>query len=178
MRSMMNEISFRHLADEDTARKRLRKIITDRVREEGEELFENSWVRIRIEEGFLRELAKHLVQKDFGIVDSSFNSWILVLSGDKFLAIAFEVMPESARKKIEAELEKHKEALHAQDNQNLVRLFFEHAVKGAGYEVCKQAINLGVTALTGGTDKLPEIVKWLINRVKSNEGSDEGSVED
>jgi hypothetical protein len=176
MRSMMDEISFRHLANEDTARKRLRKIITDRVREEGEELFENNKVRIQIEDGFLREFAKDLVQKDFGIVDSSFNSSILVLSGDKFLAIAFEVMPESAREKIETELNEHKEALHAQDNQNLVRLFFEHAVKGAGNEVGKQAINLGVTALTGGTDKLPGIVKWFIDKMKSDD-SDSVSVE-
>lgn len=34
------------------------------------------------------------------------------------------------------------------------------------------------SALAGGTDKLPGIVKWFINRVKSDDGSDEGLVED
>lgn len=174
LRSMMDELSFRHLADEDRARDRLRKIIEDRVREEGEELFENTRVRLQIEDGFLREFAKDMVQRDYGIVDSSFNSSILVLSGDKFLALVFEVMPTSAREKIQEELEKHKTDLHATEKANLFRLFIEHAVKGGGSEVGKQSVRFGVAALTGGTSELPGFVSWFIDKMKGSEGGEGG----
>ena len=165
IRSMMDELSFRLMADDTQARKRLKKIIEDRIREEGEPLFEESRVRLQIEDGFLREYAKDLVQKDYGIVDSSFNTSIIVLSGDKFLALVFEVMPEAPRETIEEELERHREELHATPENGLFRQFIEHAVKGAGTEGGKQAVRLGVTALSGGTSELPGLVRWFIDKM-------------
>ncbi len=179
IRSMMDELSFRHLADEAKAQKRLKKIIEDRIREEGDALFEDSRVRLQIEDGFLREYAKDLVQKDYGIVDSSFNTSIIVLSGDKFLALVFEVMPETPREKIEEELKRHQAQLHATSDKGLFRLFIEHAVKGAGAEGGKQAVRLGVAALTGGTSELPGLVQWFVDRMKraDADGGSEGGIE-
>lgn len=177
LRSMMDELSFRMFADDDQARKRLRKIIEDRIREEGDDIFEDSRVRIQIEDGFLREYAKDLVQKDYGIVDSSFNSSIIILSGDKFLALVFEVISDDARGRIAQELEEHRKSLHARDNQNLFRMFIEQAVKGAGGEAGKQAVKLGITALTGGGDRLPGLVKWFIDKMKKDEGDPEPQAE-
>ena len=165
VRSMMDELSFRLMADGAQARKRLKKIIEDRIREEGDNLFEAGRVRLQIEDGFLREFAKELVQKDYGIVDSSFNTSIIVLSGDKFLALVFEVMPEAPRAKIEQELNRHRDELHATSEKRLFRLFIEQAVKGAGTEGGKQAVRLGVTALSGGTSELPSLVQWFIDKM-------------
>lgn len=173
IRSMMDELSFRHLLDEDHARKRLRRIIEDRIREESDDLFQNSRVRVQIEDGFLREFAKDLVQKDYGIVDSSFNSSILVLSGDKFLALVFEVMPDAPRKQIEAELKKHKAALGASDDTRLFRLFIEQAVKGAGNELGQKAVRFGVAALTGGTSEIPGFIEWFMSRMKRDDAAGE-----
>ena len=140
--AMMDEWSFRSLADVNEAAKRLRRVIEDRIHEDGEKLFDDDKVRIQIEDAFLREYAKDLVQKDCGIVDTSFNRAIIVLSGDKFLALVFEILPASARKKIDEELVKHKRDLNCAANQNLFRIFIEQAVKGAGSEVGKQAVTL------------------------------------
>ena len=172
IRSMMDELSFRHLADEDRARKRLRKVIEDRIREEGDQVFEESRVRLQIEDGFLREFAKDLVQKDYGIVDSSFNSSIIVLSGDKFLALVFEVLPDGAREKVEEELTQHKEELAATEQKGLFRMFIEQAVKGAGAEGGKQAVRFGVAALTGGTSELGGFVDWFMKKMRGEDAGD------
>jgi hypothetical protein len=177
IRSMMDELSFRHLADEDRARIRLRKVIEDRIREDGDQVFEESRVRIQIEDGFLREFAKDLVQKDYGIVDSSFNSSIIVLSGDKFLALVFEVLPESAREKVEKELERHKEELSATKQRGLFRMFIEQAVKGAGAEGGKQAVRFGVAALTGGAFEVGGFVDWFMQKMRGEDPGDPPAAE-
>ena len=178
LRSMMDELSFRDLADVNEAAKRLRRVIEDRIREDGEKIFDDDKVRIQIEDGFLREYAKDLVQKDYGIVDSSFNSAIIVLSGDKFLALVFEILPKAAREKIEEELDKHRKDLNGAANQKLFRIFIEQAVKGAGSEVGKQAVTLGFTALAGGLEKLPALVQWFIKRLKKDEAGDDAQDDD
>ena len=162
VRSMMDELSYRQLTDETEALRRLRIIIENRIREENDNLFESDKVRIQIEDGYLREFAKDLVQKDYGIVDSSFNSSIIVLSGDKFLALAFEVMPEGARAKIEDELLRHRDELAGVERQKLFRMFIEQAVKGAGSEIGKKAVQLGVTALSGGMANIPSLVREIL----------------
>lgn len=172
IRSMMDELSFRHLADEDKARKRLRKIIEDRIREEGDQLFEEARVRLQIEDGFLREFAKDLVQKDYGIVDTSFNSTIIVLSGDKFLALVFEVLPDAAKEKVEEALKKHKSELATTKQKGLFRMFIEQAVKGAGAEGGKQAVRFGVAALTGGTSELGGFVDWFMSKMQGDDAGD------
>lgn len=164
IRSMMDELSFRHQAEEQWAKERIRKIIQSWIADQRDELFEDGKIRLQIEDGFLREYAKSLVEKDYGIVDSSFDRSIVVLSGDKFLALVLKMMPADAYGAIESELEKHKEQLGKVDRKGLVRAFVEQVVKGAGQEVGKQAVNLGVTALTGGTDKIAGLVQRFFDR--------------
>ncbi|WP_143004484.1 hypothetical protein [Meinhardsimonia xiamenensis] len=106
------------------------------------------------------------------IVDSSFNNSILVLSGDKFLALVFEVMPDASRAEIEEELKRHKSALGASDEKSLFRLFIEQAVRGAGGEVGKKAVRFGVVALTGGTSELPGLVKWFMDKIGPDSAGD------
>ena len=178
LRSMMDELSFRMFADGDHARMRLRKIIEDRIRQEGDDIFEEGRVRIQIEDGFLREYAKDLIQKNYGIVDSSFNSSLIVLSGDKFLALVFEVISDTDRDRVTRELEQHWQSLQARDNQAIFTMFIEQAVRGAGREAGRQALKLGITALTGGGDRLPGLVKWFVDKMNQDdaEGNPQGEV--
>jgi hypothetical protein len=171
LRSMLDELSFRMFADDDSARKRLKKIIEDRIHKKSEDILDGNRVQIEIEDGFLREFAKDLVQKNYGIVDSSFNSSIIVLSGDKFLALVFEILPDANRDEIESEINKHADFLSNREKKDLLRAFIEQAVKGAGSEAGKQAVKLGMAALTGGASELPGLVTWLIEKMRKDDGA-------
>lgn len=158
VRSMMDELSFRLLSNEEEAKRRLRKILEDRVKQEGDQLFESSSVRLQIEDGFLREFAKSLVQADFGIVDTSFDRSIMTLSGHKFLALVAAVLDEETRAKVEEELGKHEKDLKKAGKQSLWRMFLEGFVQHAGAEAGKKAIKIGAAALTGGLSEISDII--------------------
>lgn len=153
IRSMLDELSFRNAGDQDSVNRRLHEIL-----DKGEKDIEHNKVRVQIEDGYLREYAKSIVQADFGIVDSSFDRSIISLSGDKFLALVTEVMGEDERKAFEKELEKHKKSLKDGDKEGLLRTFLREFVKSAGNEAGKKAIKLGAAALTSGLSEIPDLI--------------------
>jgi hypothetical protein len=153
IRSMLDELSFRNAADEKVANDRLHLIL-----EKCEKDIDNNKVRIQIEDAYLREYAKSIVQADLGIVDTSFDRSIVSLSGDKFLALAAEVMGDKEQAAFEKELKKHKKALKSADKEGLLKTFLREFVRGSGQEAGKQAIRLGVAALTGGVSEIPGLI--------------------
>jgi hypothetical protein len=164
IRSMLDELSFRNAADEKAANDRLHVIL-----ENGEKDIDNSKVRIQIEDGYLREYAKSIVQADFGIVDTSFDRSIISLSGDKFLALTAEVMGDKERATFEKELKKHKKALKGADQEGLLKTFLREFVKGSGQEAGKQAIKLGMAALTGGITEIPGLIAPFFKKKNAGE---------
>ena len=153
IRSMLDELSFRNAGDQESVHRRLHEIL-----DKGEKDIEHNKVRVQIEDGYLREYAKSIVQADFGIVDSSFDRSIISLSGDKFLALVAEVMGEKERKAFETQLAKHKESFKAEAKEGLLKTFLREFVKSAGNEAGKKAIRLGAAALTSGLSEIPDLI--------------------
>ncbi|WP_374765253.1 hypothetical protein [Yunchengibacter salinarum] len=154
IRSMLDELSFRNAGDQESVNRRLHEIL-----DKGEKDIEHNKVRVQIEDGYLREYAKSIVQADFGIVDSSFDRSIISLSGDKFLALVTEVMGDRERKAFEKVLKKHERDLKSGDKEGLLKTFLREFVKSAGNEAGKKAIKLGAAALTGGISEIPDLIE-------------------
>ncbi len=167
IRSMLDELSFRNAGDQESVNRRLHEIL-----DKGEKDIEHNKVRVQIEDGYLREYAKSIVQADFGIVDSSFDRSIISLSGDKFLALVTEVMGENEQKAFEKELKKHKKILKDGEKEGLVKTFLREFVKSAGSEAGKKAIRLGAAALTSGLSEIPELIDSFF--VKDADSADAG----
>ncbi|MEO3430711.1 hypothetical protein AAFN88_17790 [Pelagibius sp. CAU 1746] len=164
LRSMLDELSFRNAADEERAKARLHHLLKN-----GEKDIEGNRVRVQIEDGYLREYAKSLVQADFGIVDTSFDRSIVTLSGDKFLLLVAEVMGDEAKKEFEKELKKHRKELGAaKDKEGLLKTFLREFVKSAGKEAGKKSIKLGAAALTGGLSEIPDLIDSLLRKGDGN----------
>lgn len=113
---------------------------------------------MQIEDGFLRELAKSLVQVDFGIVDTSFDRSIMTLSGPKFLTLITAVLDDDKRKMVEEEFRKHEKFLKNQGEKSLWRMFLEGFVQHAGAEAGKKTIKIGAALLTCGLSEVSDIV--------------------
>lgn len=168
VRSMLDEISFRNAGDDEWAKKRLRDLLVKSERD-----VEGNKVKIEIEDGYIREYAKSLVRKHFGIVDTSFNQAIVTVSGQKFMLLVAEVMPEDARKKIEDELRKHRDQLKpSAEGKSLLRLFLENFVISAGKEGGQKSVRLAFAAATSGLSEIPGIIRSFF-RNGDNEEAEE-----
>lgn len=163
IRSLMDELSFRMLADEDGAKARLKALIIKQCENEGDALTDNGSIRLQIEDGFLREFAKSLVQTDFGIVDSSFDRSIITLTGAKFLSLVANLFDDKQQATLDSELKKAEKKLKAKGSKTLWRCFLESVVQGAGKEIGSKAIRLGLAALTGGASEVVTLVDSLTN---------------
>lgn len=99
IRGLRNEISFRegHSHSDEDLNTSLRQILLKA------EILpdDNNMVMIQIDDAVLKGYAEKIVRSEFGIVDSSFNSAILKLSGEKFLLLTYSTL--SSAEKIEAE---------------------------------------------------------------------------
>lgn len=175
LRSMMDELSFRNQTDDEGAKAKLRRIILDRVGPDSDATFDGGTVRLQIEDGYLREFAKSLVQEDLGIVDTSFDRSIMALSASKFLGLVGALVSEDIRSHMEAELAKHQDQLPKNDKQGIWRIFLESFVKSAGAEIGKKGVKLGAAALTGGLSEVSEIIDSIFeNRSAPGEGDANG----
>ena len=168
IRSMLDELSFRNAGDQESTNRRLHEILS-----KGEQDIEKNKVRIQIEDAYLREYAKSIVQADFGIVDSSFDRSIISLSGDKFLMLVTEVMVAKERRIFEEKLEKHKKDLKGKEKEGLLNTFLQEFVKSAGTEAGKKAISLGAATLTGGLSEIPGLIdSFFVDDVDTPETGD------
>lgn len=177
LRSMMDELSFRNQMDDEAAKERLQRIILDRVGPDSDATFEGATVRLQIEDGYLREFAKSLVQDDLGIVDTSFDRSIMTLSAPKFLGLVGTLVSDDTRSHMEAELAKHRDQLPKNDRQGIWKIFLESFVKSAGTELGKKAIKLGAAALTGGLSEVSEIIESIFeNHSAPGQGDANGGI--
>ena len=154
VRSMLDELSFRNADNNDSTRERICLIL-----DKSEKDFDKNKVKFQIEDGYLREYTKNIIQSDFGITDTSFDRSIISLSGDKFLTLVTKVMGQEARKVFEEELEK---AIGTPGEEGLFKTFFRAAAKSSGEEFGKRAIRLGSAVVTGGVSEIPDLIKAIL----------------
>jgi hypothetical protein len=158
LRSMLDELSFRAAGDEEKSKQRLRQLLID-----AEKDYDRNKVRVQIEDGYLRDFAKNLIQSDYGIVDTSFDRTIVSLSGSRYLMLVTELMTEQEKTELEGELEEHRAQLGSDAQQEgLIRTFLRKCVEGAGKEVGGQAIRLGAAALTGGLSEVSGVFRAIL----------------
>ncbi|GAA3874475.1 hypothetical protein [Celeribacter arenosi] len=167
IRSMMDELSFRMLASEDNAKARLRALILKQCENEGDAITHAGSIRLQIEDGFLRDYAKSLVQTDFGIVDTSFDRTIITLSGAKFLSLIASLFDKRKKEALHSELKKVETKIKKSGGKSLWRCFLESVAQGAGKEVGSKAVRLGLAALTGGVSEIATLVDGLTNEMES-----------
>ena len=156
IRSMLDELSYRRAPAEDELAHQLREILVN-----GEKDLDGRRVKIQVEDAYLREYAKSLVQKDLGLVDSSFDRSIISLSGNKFLALVGETVDPKTKRKIEAEINKHQRKSGAAAGENPLKDFLMEVVKGAGNEIGKKTVQVGFAALTGGLSEIPGLISSI-----------------
>lgn len=176
IRSMLDEISFRNQSDEK-AKTLISKIILDRISSKSDDLYsgkDDTYVRIQIEDGYLRDFAKNLVQTDLGIVDTSFDRTILILSPKKFLTLVGFLLDDETRKEIEKELKKHSSKLGKKGKKTYWEIFLESIAESTGKEVGKSAVRVAEFALTEGITMIPTGIKKVLEILKiiRSDGSD------
>jgi len=162
LRSMMDELSYRRPAEvrDALARAMLRQtLIAQDVESAG------NFVKIQVEDAYVREYAKSLVKDAGGIVDASFDRSIISLSADRYLVLAAEIAGESERKRLADALKneisnKSDRTLTAEERRQEIRHEFLKAVAGqAGKELTSNMFKLGKLLLTGGTSEIVELAK-------------------
>lgn len=116
LRSKLDVLAFRQ--PPETPQETLRAILSSGQLEK-----DGTQVKIQITDGFVREFAKDIVRQELRIVDTSFNTEIMVLSHDSFLLLATKTLNSEDY-----------EVLSSYTKSGLQRL-----LKGLGKEVKKEA---------------------------------------
>lgn len=114
----------------------------------------NDWqVKVQIEDAVLRNFAEGIIRSDYGLVDTSFNSTILSLTPEKFLFLAFKVLPDDELSELESVLEEisteQKAAFSSKAKSNF-QTFKDAFIQGAGKEAGKLMISGAFAMLSGG----------------------------
>lgn len=156
VRSMLDELSYRQPLSDDCAKAQLKSILSAQT--PGGDASE---VRIQIENAFLREYARSIVQADLGIVDTSFDRTIVVLSGPKYLSLAAAVAEGEAREQFETMLRQLKPKNVSVGQQKLIRSFLRRMVEGAGTETGRWAVKVGVGLLGDPGPILQSAGNWV-----------------
>jgi len=158
LRSMLDELSYRHVESDEQLKEKLKIIL-----EKGETDILHEKVRIQIESSYLREYTKQIVLDDSGLVDTSFDKTIIVLTPDKYLFLVMEVLGAEKQKEFEKELKKEfKDKIYKTTYEGpLWKQFIKEVIKGAGNAIGVQAIKIGSAYLTGGTSEISSLVKEI-----------------
>ncbi len=152
-------------------------MIEDQCEDEGNAITQAGTVRLQIEDGFLREYAKSLVQEDFGIVDTSFDRSIITLPAAKFLSLVVQLFDSDQQEALQKQLVATKEKLPGSDAKPVWKRFLEGIVTGAGEKIGETAIRCGLAALTGGVSEITELVNAITAKLSpSTQGNASGGV--
>lgn len=154
IRSMLDELSFRSSGDMDLAKEKLRTHL-----KEAEKHIEQNKVKIQIEDSYIREYAKSIVQEHLGIVDTSFDRTIINVSGDKYLTLISEVLGDQEKQALERDL--NNADIQNRESLPLTKVFITEFVKGAGKETGKNCIRLGSALLSGGLSELAAFIEAI-----------------
>jgi len=148
IRGLRDEVSFRDASNEVSLNIILRRELT-----RAEVLpSEHGTVKVQLDDAVLRGYAEKVVRSEFGIVDSSFNSAILQLSGEKFLLLCLTVLTPDECTQVERTLEEFRrdlpgaEGFHGSLFAQLRRAF----VSGAGQQAGKLCVSGAMALVTGG----------------------------
>lgn len=158
-RTLLDELAYRDGTDEPLVRRRLRTALlkSEKTAREGE-------VAIQIEDGFLREYAKSIVQSEFGKVDTSFDRSIIKITGDRFLALSVSVLEPDEAKEVERALKRYKTELRSSSGNTMLQKLSSAVAGGASAEVGALAIGFAHTALTSRFDQLSDIAAQITQR--------------
>ncbi len=159
VRNGLDKLAFRSPPDEQSLRQWLREEL------KSSELAQDAdgRVNIQIDDARLREFAISQIRETYGLVDWSFNTSVLRLTPEKFLAIAFaSLSPEEraeAERKIEELLNPDSQSTESKtESKGLLRQFVEQFVVSAGKHSGKTASRLIWAFLTGGLTEAGEVV--------------------
>lgn len=87
LRSMLDQVAYRDESKgDDWCRERLIEALRS-----AEKIRDGAMVQLQIDDGLVRDYAIAKVRRGFGVVDSSFNSAVIKLSGEKFAALTLEL---------------------------------------------------------------------------------------
>ena len=154
IRGLRDEISYREVQDTDELKMSLREKLKAAEVLPGN----HGMVMIQIDDAVLRGFAEKTVRSEFGIVDTSFNSSILQLSGEKFLFLAYTVLSESERQQADETVIKMQEQSGFSTNNTKAAFaqFKDGFVLGVGNKVGQLCVSAGIALATGGSSLLLE----------------------
>ncbi|WP_299084008.1 hypothetical protein [uncultured Ruegeria sp.] len=157
IRGLRDEVSFREANNEDFLKSNLRNEL-----KRAEVLpSDHGLVKVQLDDAVLRGYAEKIVRTEFGIVDSSFNSAILQLSGEKYLLLCLTVLTPEERVQAQQAIQEFD-----QDQQgsgvsqgSLFTQFKDAFVLGAGQQVGKLCVSGAMALVTGGASLILESVE-------------------
>ncbi len=149
VRGLRDDVSYRRLGSDADLAVALREELS-----RAEIVPANDWqVKVQIEDAVLRNFAEGIVRSDYGLVDTSFNSTILSLTPEKFLFLAFKVLPDSQFSELESVLEEistEQKAAFTSKSKATFQTFKDAFIQGAGEEAGKLMISGAFAMLSGG----------------------------
>ncbi len=162
VRNLKDKLSRRTPLDEDTAKGKLRGIIKlqERWHEKSDEA-KRGKVKIQIEDSYLRELAEDLVKNHGGIVDTSFNRSIIVMSGEIFFKLVYELLEKEEQDAVLKELGKPNKPSKKEKEHTPINTFIESFAKSAGEETGKKLVQLGFAAISGGASVVIDAINGI-----------------
>lgn len=149
IRGLRDDVSYRTLQSDEQLASALRRELNN-----AEIIPADDWmVKVQIEDAVLRNFAEGVVRADYGLVDTSFNSTILKFSPEKFLFLAFKVLPEDELAELEEALHEiitEKKSYSASGEGSRFEKFKNAFLDGAGKEAGKLTTAAAFAILSGG----------------------------
>ena len=160
IRGLRDEVSFREAKDEEFLQTHLRNELKRAEVLPGD----HGVVKLQLDDAVLRGYAEKIVRTEFGIVDSSFNSAILQLSGEKYLLLCLTVLTSDEQKmakQVLVELNQGEEG-PVGSQRSLYIQFKEAFVWGAGQHAGKLCVSGAMALVTGGASIVLEGVEPIV----------------
>ena len=162
LQNMLDELSYR---DEEKTDEWCKEKIKEILRN-AEKIKDGTWVKFQVDDGLLRDFVYAKVRSSFGIVDTSFNSSIVKISGEQFGALILELTDEKERRSILDQIssaEKNRQQ-NKEKSKTPIRLFIDAFAKKAGETAGKKSVDLGFAILTGGASEIKEIINSIFSK--------------
>lgn len=155
LQNLFDELSYRD-ADktEDWCKDQLKEILKN-----ADVAPSGNAIKFQIDDGLIRDFATAKIRAAYGIVDTSFNTSIIKISGEQFTALALEIIDEGERKVILAKLKEVAKS-NAQ-KPGAFRKFIDGFAESAGKQAGKKTVDLGFAILTGGASEVSTIIATI-----------------
>jgi len=155
LQNLFDELSYRDSEKtEDWCKEQLKEILQN-----AELTPSGNAVKFQIDEGLIRDYATAKVRAAYGIVDTSFNTSVIKISGEQFTALALEIIAEKERKAILKKLEQV--AKSETQKRGAFRKFIDGFAESAGKQAGRKTVDLGFAVLTGGLSEVTTLIASL-----------------